>query len=331
MAEKNREKKVINRRLLAIDEEIRSGTYPNSKKLADMLETSTRTILRDIDELKLFYRAPIEYDYTRKGFYYTESNFFIKSVMLTENEFKAITVYDDFLKNAYKGGFDINLRKAIGKILAVMPGNKTKGLSYSPSDENDFLFEPTVVCDPQIWTDINTALLESKVIEIEYQNIDKNCKMTLSLKPLEIYDQGEHWHLLAMDSMDKNKIDTFFVDKIITVHITRKRFKLPKDFEIPYHTKRGSDVLPQNDKVYDFELSFHKEVASEARGKFYYHNQTIESCKDGTVLVKFRTTQLLDVFHWVLGQGYKVKVLNPPELVSMMKKTIMKINKYYIY
>jgi predicted DNA-binding transcriptional regulator YafY len=49
MNRKNGEEKVKLHRILRIDDEIRSGAYPNSVSLADKLEVSNRTILRDLD------------------------------------------------------------------------------------------------------------------------------------------------------------------------------------------------------------------------------------------------------------------------------------------
>lgn len=61
-----------------IDEAIRSGSYPSISSLARKAEVTARTIERDL------YQGPIEYQ--RRGYYYAETNFFIKSVLLTEGE-----------------------------------------------------------------------------------------------------------------------------------------------------------------------------------------------------------------------------------------------------
>jgi proteasome accessory factor B len=92
------EEKVRITRILRIDDEIRTGKYPNSAVLAKKLEVTPRTILRDIDYLRFMYQAPIEYDFTKRGFYYTEPNFFIKSVILTEGELFSIALFDQFLE-----------------------------------------------------------------------------------------------------------------------------------------------------------------------------------------------------------------------------------------
>ena len=68
-------KKITHRmieRLLHIHEKIKSGCYPNSKQLAYDLETSEPTINRDIEYLRDSRYAPIQYDFTNRGYYYTE-------------------------------------------------------------------------------------------------------------------------------------------------------------------------------------------------------------------------------------------------------------------
>lgn len=68
-------KKITHRmleRLIRIHNKIKSGCYPNSRQLAYDLEASEPTINRDIEYLRDSRGAPIEYDYTQKGYYYTE-------------------------------------------------------------------------------------------------------------------------------------------------------------------------------------------------------------------------------------------------------------------
>jgi len=78
-------------RLFKIEQAIQNMSYPNVDKLVAELGVSRRTILRDIDELKIYYDAPIEYDPFHKGYYYTDNTYFVKNMMLTESEVFAVT------------------------------------------------------------------------------------------------------------------------------------------------------------------------------------------------------------------------------------------------
>ena len=67
-----RNNKVQRYRLLQIDEEIRSGKFPNATSLSKKIEVSSRTIQRDIEYMRDMYNAPIEFDAYKNGYYYTE-------------------------------------------------------------------------------------------------------------------------------------------------------------------------------------------------------------------------------------------------------------------
>ena len=112
---------------------------------------------------------------------------------------------------------------------------------------------------------------------------------------------------------------------------TGKHFIAPDNFKASdYLVKEEKKLFPMDNKLYVFELSFPKEIADSAIEKTYYHNQFIKKCDDGTVFVSFRSTQLYGVFYWVLSEGHRVKVLNPPELVRMIKREAQKVAQYYV-
>jgi predicted DNA-binding transcriptional regulator YafY len=76
-------------------------------------------------------------------------------------------------------------------------------------------------------------------------------------------------------------------------------------------------------------LLFENEIGTYAAERQWHETQTIMQNKDGTVYVKFTTTQVPEVLRWVLGQGHTVKVLGPPELVEMVKAETEKVRGMY--
>lgn len=65
-------------RIVEIHEQISSGKYPTTGKLAELLECSTSTISRDLEFLRDRLYAPYEYDTSKRGYYYTDPNFQLK-------------------------------------------------------------------------------------------------------------------------------------------------------------------------------------------------------------------------------------------------------------
>lgn len=77
-------------RLAKIDQELRQGYWPNATSLAAALEVTTRTILRDIEFLRLNLKAPIAYDASHHGYYYTEADFRLPFFRISEGEYLAL-------------------------------------------------------------------------------------------------------------------------------------------------------------------------------------------------------------------------------------------------
>ena len=69
-------------RLIIIHNAIKSGLYPNNQQLQRLYCEQTgyskvgeATINRDIDTLRTYFNAPLEFDRTKGGYYYSDDNF----------------------------------------------------------------------------------------------------------------------------------------------------------------------------------------------------------------------------------------------------------------
>src|SRR5262249_1965416 len=89
-------------RLAVIDQTIRSRAYPNATFLARQLEAPRRTICRDLDLLRDRLGAPLEFDRRHNGYYYTEPNYCLPLVHLTEGELLALFLAERLLQE-YRG------------------------------------------------------------------------------------------------------------------------------------------------------------------------------------------------------------------------------------
>jgi predicted DNA-binding transcriptional regulator YafY len=72
-------------------------------------------------------------------------------------------------------------------------------------------------------------------------------------------------------------------------------------------------VFASSRTPYTVELLIDNEIGTFALERQWHDSQTVEQREDGSVYVKFTTTQMPEVLRWVLGQGHTVKALNPPE------------------
>ena len=93
-------------RLVALDEQIRSGGFPNCECFAREWEVSARTIRRDVEYLRDSLRAPIVYCHAQRGYEYSHDAWVLPDIMqlqgVPENMISS-TVFDVRLPKTQTG------------------------------------------------------------------------------------------------------------------------------------------------------------------------------------------------------------------------------------
>jgi predicted DNA-binding transcriptional regulator YafY len=328
MNRKNSEEKIRASRILRIDEEIRSGRYPNGKILAEKLEVTKRTVLRDIDYLRYSYDAPIEYDFKRRGYYYTSPNFFIKSIILTEGELFSVALFDELLKQYRNTPLETSLKGVFKKILAAMPENITVDSAFLPS-EASFIPDPPVAIQPEVFEKVFTALKKRQTIKVEYRRLKSTQYVPRTLDPYHAICQRNYWYILAWCHEKDDHVRLYSLSRMKNPCLMERNFEVPGDFRPEDYFDREMGVFTTDKKPYRFEFLIDRDIASYAMERTFHHTQELEQLEDGSVRVSFETTQINEVLRWALGQGRTVKILNPPELIDMVKNEIETMRGYY--
>jgi predicted DNA-binding transcriptional regulator YafY len=82
-------------RIQWIDNRIRSSRFPNCTDIANEFCISVRQASRDVEYLKYSLGAPLEYSFEKRGYYYSEPAFVLPSILMTEDEKKALLYLAD--------------------------------------------------------------------------------------------------------------------------------------------------------------------------------------------------------------------------------------------
>lgn len=315
------------RRLAVIDQYISEGSYPTASFLAKKLECSVRTIQRDIDELILFYHAPIQARQGEGGYYYSDPTFFLKSVMLSEGELFSIALFDQLLNQYKNTPLEENLRKTFEKITAGLPDSVTVDSSFLKSN---ITFIPDLLpeINKEVFEIIFSALQNHKTLSFDYRPLQKNTFMERKLDPYHAVCQKGNWYILGF-CHDKNEVRVFNMSRIKNPTETNDRFKIPADFKPENYFDKELGVWLSAKQKYNVELLIDKEIGTFALERKMHSDQKITENPDGSVFVQFETTQLPEIKRWVLGQGRTVKVLNPPELVQEILAETEAMHKMY--
>ncbi len=327
MGRTHSEEKVRTNRILLIDELIRSGKYPNADSMSKKMEVTARTIQRDIEYLRLFYKAPVEYDALRRGYFYTDPTFFIKSVLLTEGELFSIALFDRLLEQYRNTPLEGHLRNIFSKILDSMPQQITVDSSLL-SNHVTFIPDQAGNINPDVFEAVFKALRIKKTMGFEYRPLEKTTWAKRTVNPYHAVCQRGNWYVIGY-CHDKKEPRIFNIARIRNAGITKQPFTIPPDFDPNKYFDKEMGVWASSRKPFAVEFLVDKKIGTYAMDHKWHESQEVEENPDGSVRVKFTTTQMPEVLRWVLGQGHTVKVLNPPELVEMVKDEAGKVRGMY--
>lgn len=315
-----RNNKVQRYRLLQIDEEIRSGKFPNATSLSKKIEVSSRTIQRDIEYMRDMYNAPIEFDAYKNGYYYTEENFYIKSVPLSEGELFSVALFDQLLEQYRNTPLENDLRSVFKKIEMSLPNKITLDSSFL-QNQTTFIPDQMGTINPENFSKIFSALKNRHVLDFEYRPLQKTTWMTRRINPLHAVCQKGNWYVMGF-CHDKKDIRVFNFSRMQNVTESKEEFDIPEDFNPDKYFDKEIGIWLSATKKYTVELLISAEIGTFALERSWNKNQKIEQREDGSVWVSFETTQLPEVKRWVLGQGKTVKVLGPDELIAQVKEEV---------
>lgn len=322
-----RNNKVQRYRLLQIDEEIRSGKFPNATSLSKKIEVSSRTIQRDIEYMRDMYNAPIEFDAYKNGYYYTEENFYIKSVPLSEGELFSVALFDQLLEQYRNTPLENDLRSVFKKIEMSLPNKITLDSSFL-QNQTTFIPDKMGTINPENFSKVFSALKNRHVLDFEYRPLQKTTWMTRRINPLHAVCQKGNWYVMGF-CHDKKDIRVFNFSRMQNVTESKEKFDIPEDFNPDKYFDKEIGIWLSATKKYTVELLISAEIGTFALERSWNKNQKIEQREDGSVWVSFETTQLPEVKRWVLGQGKTVKVLGPDELIAQVKEEVAAVLGMY--
>ncbi len=298
------------------------------KRLTDILDEETfssRTIQRDLNYMKKILGAPIESG--SKGYRYTEPNFFIKTIPMTEGEAFSLAVLNPLLEQYRNTPLENQLRSVFDKITRCLPEKITVDTSFL-DPKITFIPDRGEKIDSKLFQTVIDSLKECRTLRFEYRPLQKSTYMERKIDPYHVVCQRGNWYVIGK-CHDKNDVRIFSLGRMKNLSFTDQRFTVPKDFKPSDYFDAEMGVWLSDKTPITLELLFSKEIATYALNRVWHSDQVVEENPDGSVYVKFQTTQKQELLRWILGQGHTVKVLAPVELVEEVKSELEKTRGMY--
>lgn len=312
-------------RLLELDRLIRSGAHPNCLTFSVDWEVSQKTVQRDIDYLRDQLGAPIDYDRERKGFYYTNKNWFLPSLSLSEGDLMAVLIGTRALE-AYRG---TPVAKELQTVFQKLAGMLPDRLSFKPEllfTRFTFTSPPSKPIREDIWVQLVRGLLNQRSLKISYLAMEAKEIKDREIDPYHMANLAGEWYVFARCHRSEQIIQ-FAIPRIKKAQLLDKAFTLPADFNPDKFLATTFGRFAMGGEIYEVRVLFAKEVAPWVLERQWQPKQKIIKRANGDIELSFKVTGLFEVYRWVMAWGRHCKVLAPGELKKWVRDEVAAMAK----
>lgn len=312
-------------RMLAIHEQLQDGRLTNCTKLAELLEVSTKTVMRDVAFMRDRMGLPVEYDNKLYAYRYTYPVKSFPTVQISEGELLALLVAEKALKEYEGTPYHGQLAHAFEKLSAALHSK----VSFAPDRMSSVSFHHAGLgkTDLKVFDRLSQALRDSCEVEFGYVKPGSQAVEARRVRPYHLSNRENFWYLVAHDT-DKDDLRHFAVARMRGITVTARKFERPADFDPEKHFANsfGAFVGKGDHRV---TVRFSAEVADRVRERMWHRSQVEKERSDGHFDLTLRVDTLDEVERWVLGWGAHAEVIAPQELIDRVRTAADGVRKLY--
>jgi predicted DNA-binding transcriptional regulator YafY len=247
---------------------------------------SKRTFQRDIEDIRSVYNIDIQYDFSRKVYFidFDEQPEVSERILEAFDTFNALNISDRLSKFIH-----FEKRKPQGT-------ENLYGLLHAIQNrvQIKFIYE-------KYWGG-----------EISNRAVD----------PYALKEFKNRWYVLGNDMKDK-KIKSFALDRLSSLEITKKAFKIPLDFDVNSYFKNCFGIMSPNGETPEVVvLSFDPFQGKYIKSLPLHDSQQVIVDNDEEVRIKLSLFLTRDFLMEILSYGENVQVIEPKSLIGELKEEL---------
>lgn len=322
-----------------IDRSIRNeyNPYPTKEQLRQACEEEIygtseglhichSTIEKDIFAMRMEHDAPIAYSKREKGYYYTNDEFTMDDVPLTEKDISAIKAASTILHQFKSTSLFSQYQFAIDKILDRAVTSQQK---FS-NTENNIQFEtlPTISGNEYLES-VLEAIKKRNVLQFEYYNYIKDVKTIRRVHPYLLKEYRNRWYLIGKSEL-KNKVITFGLDRISNLQTLENLFTVDSSFNPDYFFQHSIGITVFDEKPQEIIIKTNNILSKYLTSQPLHHSQQLtEVHNNGDHLFSYFLLVTYELKMTILGYGSDCEVIAPLSLREQIVEEIKKVASKY--
>lgn len=282
------------------------------------------TIEKDMFAMKMEHDAPIKYSRAKGGYYYTDPDFSINDIPLTEEDLSAIK----FAANTLMQFKEVDMFKQFGSAIDKIVDRVA--LSNHENEENQlnsFIQFETAPSSggSEMLGELFEAIKNNVVIHFNYGTFQTGKVKPRSVLPLFLKEYRNRWYLISFD-LEKNKIITYALDRIVGLEISQETHSKPTDFNPKDYFKFSFGISNNGSQPENIVFKAHTIAAKYIISQPLHHTQKV--IKEGKNKTTFEIKVIIseELIRNLLSFSSEIEIISP---LSLREEIIQRIYKTY--
>ncbi len=308
------------RRIYELDRMIRLGKLESAEQAAQKLEVSTRTIERDLDQLRGDLGAELVYSRDKGRYEYAGNPFVLPAQWLKEREIAILLIAERALKMFTSTSFESEIHPAFNKLLGPIRHDKEAIAYISDLCKSVCFLQPVEpLRDMQKeFSIVLDAIMDRQRLGIVYTSARKPDAERREIDPYALINNGGEWYVVGLCKRS-NTIKSFVLSQINEPQAIDHYFEMPDKFEAKEYFGQAFDRM-HGGAAESVELEISLPAAAWVGRNRWHGSQKIRKLGNGTIALSMTCPITDSLARWVLQMGECVTIKAPAELREMVAK-----------
>ncbi len=294
------------------------------QELADESGVTTRTIQRDIKDLKEAGFLIDDEVRNRRTYFKLENN--LPPLNFPINEIIALTFIEEIGSPLEGTPYKEAFQRTLNRIKTTLPEEmraflEEAGAAYYPHHrgQKELIY-------PEVFKIAHRAIKERRICNITYRAITTGQTKTYPITPFRFLYYHNGYYLICRNPKYDDLL-TLAAERIQDLEITSQTFDPPDDLDIENRIQQAFGITLEDPM--DVKVRFSAWQARYIKQRTWHPSQEIEELDNGEIILSFQAGGFYDIKSWILSHGADAEVLEPADLREEIIKELEKKLAFY--
>ena len=317
-------------RFYKIDQMLHERRVVPIEVFLEELDVSRATFKRDIEYMRDRLHAPIVWDRDAGGYHFENVNatgpsYELPGLWFSAGELYALLAAHKLLGHIEPGILASHVAPLQARLAALLEASGHSAMEITQRVRLLSMAKRTV--ESRFFTDITSALLERKRIEIDAWNRGRDEINTRTISPQRLIHYRDNWYLDAWCHL-RNDLRSFSVDAIQRVKVLREKARNVAPAKLDEHFTSAYGIFGGQAKAWAI-LRFSPERARWVQSERWHSEQQAEVLPDGSYRLRVPYADARELLMDILRHGRHVEVEGPESLRRLVADEVSALTGMY--